>query len=559
MTLRDPARSDHDPELRPDQGDLVSTPHVRRKKKPLGSVAFVGAGPGDPGLLTVRGRDLLERADVVVAEVPAHRQLAESCRPGVEIVDGGFGEDGQPLALAQRTKLVLAPVKAGKRVVRLFVGDPFTYASGPEEAAACARAGVAFEVVPGVPSASAVPAYAGIPLTTKGAREVRVVNVGDAKIDWSSYDDDGATLVLLAAVRTLESVAAGLIEAGRAKDTPVAVTSLGTTTSQQTVVSTLQHVAADVEAAGLTTPAVTVVGSVVAHREKLSWFETKPLFGWRVLVPRTKDQAGPMLAALGAHGAVAYEVPTIAVEPPRTPQQMEKAIRGLVEGRYEWVAFTSVNALRAVRERFEEYGLDARAFSGLKVAAVGDATATALRAWGIVPDLVPVDDQSAHGLLDQWPPFDDVLDPINRVFLPRADIATDTLVAGLVELGWEVDDVTAYRTVRAAPPPVETRTEIKSGAFDAVLFTSSSTVRNLVGIAGKPHPSTVIGVIGPQTAKTAEEHGLRVDVMAPHPSSLDLVEALAEFGLARQIAAADAGEPVSRPSEQRPAARRRAT
>ena len=152
-----------------------------------------------------------------------------------------------------------------------------------------------------------------------------------------------------------------------------------------------------------------------------------------------------------------------------------------------------------------------------------------------------------------------MLDPINRVFLPRADIATDTLVAGLVELGWEVDDVTAYRTVRAAPPPVETRTEIKSGAFDAVLFTSSSTVRNLVGIAGKPHPSTVIGVIGPQTAKTAEEHGLRVDVMAPSPSAMELVEALAEFGLARQITAADAGEPTSRPSEQRPAARRRAT
>ena len=557
LDLRDPAEQPEHRARRPDQGDAV-TPRVRKKKKLLGSVAFVGAGPGDPGLLTVRGRDLLERADVVVAEVPEHRQLAESCRPGVEVVDGGFGEDGQPLALAQRIKLVLTPVKAGKRVVRLFVGDPFTYATGPEEAAACVRAGVAFEVVPGVPSASAVPAYAGIPLTAKGAREVRVVNVGDSKIDWSSYGDS-STLVLLAAVRTLGSVAASLVAAGRDQDTPVAVTSLGTTTSQQTVVSTLRDVAADIEAARLTTPAVTVVGSVVAHREKLSWFETKPLFGWRVLVPRTKDQAGPMLAALGVHGAVAYEVPTIAVEPPRTPQQMEKAIRGLVEGRYEWVAFTSVNALRAVREKFEEYGLDARAFSGLKVAAVGDATATALRAWGIVPDLVPADDQSAHGLLDEWPPFDDVLDPINRVFLPRADIATDTLVAGLVELGWEVDDVTAYRTVRAAPPPVETRTEIKSGAFDAVLFTSSSTVRNLVGIAGKPHPSTVIGVIGPQTAKTAEEHGLRVDVMAPHPSALELVEALAEFGLARQVAAADAGEPVSRPSEHRPAARRRAT
>ena len=549
---------DDDRAQRHDQGAAVTTPRVRKKKKPLGSVALVGAGPGDPGLLTVRGRDLLARAEVVIAEVPAHRQLAESCRPGVEVVDGGFGEDGAPLAHAQRVKLVLGAARSGKRVVRLFVGDPFTYATGPEEAAACVKAGIAFEIVPGVSSASAVPAYAGIPLTGKNVREVRIVNVAGGRVDWTAYGDT-TTLVLLSAVESIADVAARLIAAGRAPETPVAMTSHGTTTEQLTVVSTLAEIADDAAAADIEPPAVTVVGSVVSHREKLSWFETKPLFGWRVLVPRTKDQAGPMLAALGSHGAVAYEVPTIAVEPPRTPQQMEKAIRGLVEGRYEWVAFTSVNALRAVREKFEEYGLDARAFSGLKVAVVGDATETALRAWGIVPDLVPADDQSAHGLVDEWPPFDDVLDPINRVFLPRADIATDTLVAGLVELGWEVDDVTAYRTVRAAPPPVETRTEIKAGAFDAVLFTSSSTVRNLVGIAGKPHPSTVIGVIGPQTAKTAEEHGLRVDVMAARPGALDLVEALAELGLARQIAAAGAGEPVSRPSEHRPAARRRAT
>ena len=209
------------------------------------------------------------------------------------------------------------------------------------------------------------------------------------------------------------------------------------------------------------------------------------------------------------------EVPTIAVEPPRTPQQMERAIKGLVTGRYEWVAFTSRNAVKAVRERFEEYGLDARAFAGIKVAAVGEQTAADLLAWGIKPDLVPSGEQSAAGLLEDWPPYDAVFDPIDRVFLPRADIATENLVAGLVERGWEVDDVTAYRTVRAAPPAAPIREAIKSGGFDAVVFTSSSTVRNLVGIAGKPHTSTVIACIGPATAKTAEEHGLRVDVLAP--------------------------------------------
>ena len=284
-----------------------------------------------------------------------------------------------------------------------------------------------------------------------------------------------------------------------------------------------------------------MVGDVVDLRTTLSWFETKPLFGWRVLVPRTKEQAGSLSARLRSFGSVPEEVPTISVEPPRNPQQMDKAIRGLVEGRYEWIAFTSVNAVKAVREKFDEYGLDARAFSGLKIAAVGDKTAAAMEAWGLRADLVPSGEQSARGLLEDWPPYDDVLDPINRVFLPRADIATETLVAGLLDLGWEVDDVTAYRTVRATPPPAPTREAIKSGKFDAVVFTSSSTVRNLVGIAGKPHTSTVIAVIGPATAKTAEEHGLRVDVLAPSPSVEDLVDALADFGASRRAALLEAG------------------
>jgi uroporphyrinogen III methyltransferase/synthase len=324
-------------------------------------------------------------------------------------------------------------------------------------------------------------------------------------------------------------------------------------------VSTLADMAADVRAARLGAPSITVIGDVVAMRDALSWFETKPLFGWRILVPRTKEQAGSLSASLRAFGGVPEEVPTISVEPPRNPMQMDKAVRGLVEGRYEWVVFTSVNAVKAVREKFDEYGLDARAFSGLKVAAVGEKTAETIAAWGIRADLVPSGEQSARGLLEDWPPYDDLLDPINRVFLPRADIATETLVAGLHELGWEVDDVTAYRTVRAAPPPAPTREAIKTGKFDAVVFTSSSTVRNLVGIAGKPHASTVIAAIGPQTAKTCEEHGLRVDVLAPMPSVEVLAEALADFGALRRLSLLEAGEPVTRPSERRPSGRRRAT
>jgi uroporphyrinogen III methyltransferase / synthase len=359
-------------------------------------------------------------------------------------------------------------------------------------------------------------------------------------------------------VESPAAVADALVQHGRSADTAVAATRAGTTTEQHTVVSTLGELAADAKAAGLVGPAVLVVGDVVKSRNALSWFETKALFGWRVLVPRTKEQAGELSDKLRSYGAVPAEVPTIAVEPPRTPQQMERAVRGLVTGRYEWIAFTSVNAVRAVREKFEEYGLDARAFSGIKVAAVGEQTAAALQAFGVKPDLVPSGDQSAAGLLEDFPPYDDILDPINRVFLPRADIATETLVAGLVELGWEVDDVTAYRTVRAAPPPAATREAIKTGGFDAVVFTSSSTVRNLVGIAGKPHATTVIACIGPQTAKTAEEHGLRVDVLADEPSVGALADALAAHGLAQRLAAEASGEWTGKPGRPRASSRRKA-
>jgi len=566
----------------PNKSNAEKVEAVETMPKPsarVGYVSFVGSGPGDPDLLTVRAVDLLCAAEVVVTEVPSHielvrnvlglpapkvsvdmdgNQVEEPPTQGPVFIDGGLGPDGQPLTHAARAKVVVKQAKTGRRVVRLMAGDPFVYASGPEEAQACVKAFIGFEIVPGISSVTAVPAYAGIPLTTKNNHEVAVVTCGAARVDWSQYAD-GRTLVLLSAVGSIGEIAKALVEAGRPASTSVSMTRVGTTTEQTTVVSTLERIAADARAARMTPPAITVVGDVVDLRGALSWFETKPLFGWRVLVPRTKEQAGSLSTRLRGYGSVPEEVPTISVEPPRNPQQMDKAIRGLVEGRYEWIAFTSVNAVKAVREKFDEYGLDARAFSGLKIAAVGDKTAAAIANWGLRADLVPSGEQSARGLLEDWPPYDDVLDPINRVFLPRADIATETLVAGLLELGWEVDDVTAYRTVRATPPPAPTREAIKSGKFDAVVFTSSSTVRNLVGIAGKPHASTIIAVIGPATAKTAEEHGLRVDVLAPSPSVEVLVDALADFGAARRASMVEAGQPVTKPSERRPSTRRRAT
>jgi uroporphyrinogen III methyltransferase/synthase len=426
-----------------------------------------------------------------------------------------------------------------------------------EEASACVKAGLAFEVVPGVSSVTAVPSYAGVPLTSSASTGVHVVVAGTRRHDLTGAVDPGVTVVVLGQPDRAAEVLDALVAAGRDADTPVAVTERGTSTEQRTVVTTLGAASATMVEGRF--PVLAVVGSTVTMRETLSWFETKPLFGWEVLVPRTKEQSGSTIARLEHHGAQAAVVPTISVEPPRTPQQLERAVKGMVTGRYEWVGFTSVNAVRAIREKFDEFGLDARSFAGLKVAAVGGVTAQALRDWGIVADLVPTGEQSARGLLEDWPEFDRDLDPINRVFLPRADIATDTLVAGLQEMGWEVDDVTAYRTVRAAPPAAAVRDAIKNGSFDAVLFTSSSTVRNLVGIAGKPHPTTVVACIGPATAKTAEEHGLRVDVLAPEPTAQALVDALADHGRSLALAAQEAGETLVRPSQRRPGGRRRAT
>ncbi|HEX5018467.1 MAG TPA: bifunctional uroporphyrinogen-III C-methyltransferase/uroporphyrinogen-III synthase [Actinomycetes bacterium] len=529
------------------------------KKKSVGSVAFVGAGPGDPELLTVRAVEALRRAEVVVVDQEASRSAVSSYAPDdVDVIDASCGQDGQPLTHAARAKLVTSAAKKGSNVVRLMDGDPALFHGFAEEAAACEKNGIPFEVVPGASAVTAVPTYAGVPLTTAKTKAVHVVSATESKTDWTPHVDPHTTVVVLGGAAKVAAAASGLIAADRDPETPVAVTSHGSTTEQKTIVSTLEMVAKDVKAAKLDEPVLAVIGEGVDLRDRLSWFESKPLFGWRVLVPRTKEQAASLSEQLRRYGAVPVEVPTISVEPPRTPQQMDRALHGLVAGRYQWIAFTSVNAVRAIREKFEEYGLDARAFAGIKVAAVGEQTAAALVAFGVKPDLVPSGEQSAAGLLEDWPAYDDVFDPINRVFLPRADIATETLVAGLIELGWEVEDVTAYRTVRAAPPAAEIREAIKTGGFDAVLFTSSSTVRNLIGIAGKPHASTVVACIGPATAKTAEEHGLRVDVLAEKPAVDVLAQGLADFGAAQRLAALEQGETVWRPSLRRAASRRKA-
>lgn len=529
-----------------------------RRRVAQGPVALVSAGPGDRDLVTLRASALMSAADLIVVDADA-AEIAQAYAGPQTTIQLAVGSDGLPLSHADRSKIVIEAAREGSRVVRLVAGDPVIDGTLMLEAGAFQKARISFDVVPGVSELTAVPAYAGFGLTGGRTRQIRVVDANDTDLPWSEFVSARTTMVFLDGADRAIDIASRLMIAGADPATPIAVTRKGTTVDQRTIASTLSEFANVAKSTKLAGHGVVVVGEVVAQREKLDWFEVKPLFGWRVLIPRTQDQAGVASELLRSHGAVPVEVPTISVEPPRTPQQIDRAVHGLVSGRFEWIGFTSVNAVRAIREKLQEYGLDARSFAGLKVAAMGDSTVEALVEFGVRPDLVPATEHTTAALLDEWPAYDSLTDPINRVFLPRADIATDTLVAGLSELGWEVEDVTAFRTVRAAPPAAETREAIKSGGFDAVLFTSSSTVRNLVGIAGKPHHTTVVACIGPQTAKAAEEHGLRVDVLAEVNTVPGLVEALAEHGESLRQSAMESGEGTWRPSRRRTLARRKAT
>lgn len=498
---------------------------MTRSRKGNGRITFVGAGPGDPGLLTRRAHAALSSADHVLYDPGLPEGMLAAIRgevgPHAELcpAEGGMGEPA---------KVLVAAARSGLHAVRLVTGDPLAHDQVVEEVRSVAGASVPFEVVPGIGHAAGVAAYAGI--TLPGVRTT--VEVDDVQtLDYEAIASavSRGRVALAVDAGDLAAMRDGLLAVGVDPAVALTVTGDGTGETQYTTTSTVDSVVA--ASLGFAGRVVLCLGESGAERGQLGWWENRSLYGWKVLVPRTKEQAGAMSQVLRGYGAIPTEVPTIAVEPPRTPAQMERAIKGLVDGRYAWTVFTSVNAVRAVWEKFAEHGLDARHFGGVKIACIGEATAAAVRGFGIVPELLPKGEQSSDGLLAEFSPHDAILDPVGRVLLPRADIATETLAAGLTEMGWEVDDVTAYRTVRAAPPPAEIRDAIKSGGFDAVLFTSSSTVRNLVGIAGKPHARTVVAVIGPKTAETAAEFGLRVDVQPQHASVPDLVDALAGYAV----------------------------
>jgi len=499
-----------------------------------GRVVLVGAGPGDPGLLTLRGAAWLGRADAVVYDALVAPELLALAPPGAERVDvGKRGHEEPTLSQADTNALLVRLAREGRTVVRLKGGDPFVFGRGGEEASACAEAGIPFEVVPGVSAAVAVPAYAGIPVTDRRHAAAFTVVTGHkdpfepaAAIRWGEIARSGDTLVILMGRRRLGAIAEQLVALGRPADTPAAAVAWGTTRAQRVVEGSLGTIAARVAESGLEGPTTVVVGAVVALRRQLAWAERLPLLGWRVLVTRSAEQAGPLAAALRRAGAEPVLAPMIRIAPlPPTPA-LEAALASL--GRYDAILLTSANAARVFAGRAREQGVDL-ARVGAAVLCVGPATAAAARAAGLPARALPRGRYDAEGLLAA---LHEALPPAGRRFLvPGAAAARETLPAGLRAAGAEVDAVALYRTEPAAAEADALRARLAAGALDALTFTSPSTVKHFLAIldaAGREAARRcLVAAIGPVTEKALREAGLPPQVVAERAEAEALVAALA--------------------------------
>ena len=486
------------------------------------TVYLVGGGPGDPGLLTVRALEVLRRADVVVYDRLSQESLLDLAPADSECIDVGKTPGQARQSQDDINALLIERGKSGQEVVRLKGGDPFVFARGGEEAAALQAAGVDFEVVPGVTSALAVPAYAGIPVTLRHSSTSVTIVTGhedpgageEGTVDWRAVAQVGGTIVILMGVARIGRIAAALMAGGRSPDTPVAAIQWGTRPNQTTVRATLGTIANQT----LGTPSVIVVGEVAAT--DLAWFDQRPLFGRRIVVTRSREQASELVSKLTVLGADTVEVPAIELRDAADGGAALQHAVSELDG-YDWVVLTSPNGARALLVALRTQGLDARAFGTAKVAAIGPGTADALAAGNVLVDLVPPE-FVAESLVEVF-----VDAPrgrrAGRVLLARAAQARDVLPEGLRAKGWEVDVVEAYRT-EAAPIDAERRA-VLAGA-DLITFTSSSTVTRFLDAAGHESLPPVVAAIGPVTATTARERGVEVDIEAEVHSIDGLVDAV---------------------------------
>ncbi len=487
-----------------------------------GTVYLVGGGPGALGLVTTRAATLLASATFVAYDRLSPPEALALCRPDAEMVDVGKLPDRHKMQQHEIDELLVDKAAEGHAVVRFKGGDPFVFGRGSEEAQRCVAAGVPFEIVPGVTSSIAAPAYGGIPVTHRGTSPAFAVVTGhedptkeDTQVDYEALAAFPGTLVFLMGVGRIRRIAEALMAAGRDAATPVSSVRWGTTPQQEQISGTLADIADRIEETGFGSPAVTVIGEVAALAEELRWFDTLPLHGRTVLVPRTRQQASDLSQRLRALGAQPVEAPTIAVEPTSDPAALTAAVLRLRDGVYSWIGLTSPNAVTALFDAIAQAGGDSRWLGGTRVACVGGGTVAALAERGVVADLVP-DSTTSKGLGLALAEVDD--DATRPILLPRADLATDTLTSLLAAAGIAYDEVEAYRTVPAPGLPDDVRERLLDGGFDAVALGSSSTATNLVGLLGDlPHPDVRIVSIGPMTSASCEELGLTVAAEAdPH-------------------------------------------
>lgn len=500
-----------------------------------GKVYLVGAGPGDPKLLTLRGKEVLEQADVVLYDYLANPALLLHAPDRAERIYVGRRGKGKYPAQDEINRVLVDRARQGKVVVRLKGGDPFVFGRGGEEAEVLAAARIEFEVVPGVTAAIAAPAYAGIPVTHRTLASTVTFVTGHEDpdkpttvLEWPKLAGSHGTLVFLMGMKNLPAIVSNLVSEGRAASTPVAIIRWGTRAAQQTVVGTLSDIVEKADAAKLEPPTVIVVGEVVRLRPQLNWFEHRPLFGKRILMTRAKAQAAEMAALLAAYGAEPVEAPTIEIVAPADWVSVDRAI-GEIQS-YRWVIFTSVNGVSQFMTRLRTQGLDARCLAGRTICCIGPRTAQELEKFGVRADVMPAEYQ-AEGILAALggPSMKE-----SRVLIPRAEVARETLPDELRTRGAVVDVVPVYRTVAPKVNVEALRQQLMNREIHAASFTSSSTVRNFVDLLGGAQAAkdllkpVTIACIGPITAQTVEEYGLTVTILSRENTVPALVDAIAE-------------------------------
>jgi len=503
-------------------------------KNKKGLVYLVGAGPGDPGLLTIKGKDCLEKADVIVYDYLANKALLNYAKKDAELIYVGKKAGIHTMSQEDINRLICEKATIGLNVVRLKGGDPFIFGRGGEEAQELLKSGISFEIVPGVTSAISVPAYSGIPLTHRDHTATVAFITGHedptkikSNIAWDKLATGIGTLVFLMGIRKLETISSKLIKNGRSPDTPVAVIHRGTQPQQKTIEGNLGTIAEIAKKEKIKPPGIIIVGDVVRLRRELNWYENKPLFGKRIIITRAREQGSSFMAGLIGLGANCVEFPTIEIVPPESWEQMDRAI--LERRSYNWLLFTSVNGVKYFFDRLYGQGKDVRCLMDIRVCAIGPKTAEAVRNMGIIPDLVP-DEYKAEAVVEAFKSLN-ALDL--RILLPSATKAREVIPKELRKMGAVIEVIHAYRTVMPEDKTDEVKSMLEAGDIDVITFTSSSTVTNFMNMFGAETEQVKswlkdvdIASIGPITSDTARELGLNVNVEAMEYTIEGLTDAI---------------------------------